>query len=51
MKKYMKPEIEITAFSTEDIITVSTYGIDALGSDEGIGSGFEVDLDAGTWEA
>ncbi|MBQ8614734.1 MAG: hypothetical protein IJ416_11015 [Ruminiclostridium sp.] len=26
MKKYMKPEIEISVFATEDVITTSTVG-------------------------
>ncbi len=49
MKKYTKPEIEITAFTTEDIITASG-GMDVLTEEEGVSPGFVIDLDGVKWE-
>ncbi len=47
-KKYTKPEIEITAFTTEDIITASA-GMDII--DDTVGTGVKVDIgDESDWQ-
>ncbi len=48
-KKYTKPEIEITAFTTEDIITASSTGMDII--DDTVGTGVKVDIgDENDWQ-
>lgn len=40
MKKYVKPEMEITEFDVEDVITTSPYqGDDTIKEDEQVGPG------------
>lgn len=40
-KKYAKPEIEITAFTTEDIITASATGMERV---EDVANPFEINV-------
>lgn len=48
-KTYIQPEIEITAFTTEDIITASTVSSTMNKNDDSIGTGLKIDLKDKTW--
>lgn len=48
-KTYTKPEIEITSFTTEDIITASNTGMNT--NTQQIGTGLNIDLsDPSLWQ-
>ena len=48
-KTYIQPEIEITAFTTEDIITASTVSSGMKKTDDVIGNGLRIDLKDKEW--
>lgn len=48
-KTYIQPEIEITAFTTEDIITASTISSGMNKVDDSIGNGKKIDLKDQSW--
>lgn len=48
-KTYVQPEIEITAFTTEDIITASTVSSGMNKKDDTIGNGVNIDLRDKEW--
>lgn len=48
-KTYIQPEIEITAFTTEDIITASTISSGMTKEDNVIGNGLRIDLKDKEW--
>lgn len=48
-KTYIQPEIEITAFTTEDIITASTVSSGMNKVDDVLGNGEKIDLKGQDW--